>query len=103
MRISSFAGSNGDTARVLSELHTSGFAVRPKPPPESGPRMSYIVGIEIGRAMPIHALAFITQALMSSHAQRMGHNEWAFKCHDDPKIHFLLGGAADGQQSIRTA
>jgi hypothetical protein len=36
VRTSSCAGSNGATARVLSEPHTSGFAARPKPPPESG-------------------------------------------------------------------
>jgi hypothetical protein len=32
----SCAGLNGATARVLSEPHTSGFAARPKPPPEAG-------------------------------------------------------------------
>jgi hypothetical protein len=37
VRTSSFAGSNGATAKVLSETHTSGFAARPKPPPESPP------------------------------------------------------------------
>jgi hypothetical protein len=37
VRTSSCAGSNGATARVLSETHTSGFAARPKPPPESPP------------------------------------------------------------------
>jgi hypothetical protein len=36
VRTSSCAGSNGATARVLSEMHTSGFAAGPKPPPESG-------------------------------------------------------------------
>src|SRR5262249_7939557 len=36
VRTSWCAGSNVATARVLSEPHTSGFAARPKPPPESG-------------------------------------------------------------------
>jgi hypothetical protein len=37
VRTSSFADSNGATAKVLSETHTSDFAARPKPPPESPP------------------------------------------------------------------
>ena len=37
MRTSWCAGSNGAMVRVLSEPHTSGFAARLKPPPESGP------------------------------------------------------------------